>query len=194
MRPCAEPCRADSPDSPTFAETCRTDSPDSPTFAEPCCADSPNSPTFAKPLTEYSPDSPTFAKGIRIRIRIRIRHIRTSNSPFWRIWGEWPLLNIFTHVEWLCIIQFLIINKDWETLLTLFVSGIRRFFEQPDVVADAKLVRSAGEHQQRRPAHLHVGPIAAVSRRVLVHPRFTHSAAAHHNSRKPRRSLIHKFE
>ncbi len=20
------------------------------------------------------------------------RHIRTSNSPFWRIWGEWPLL------------------------------------------------------------------------------------------------------
>jgi hypothetical protein len=22
----------------------------------------------------------------------RIRHIRTSNSPFWRIWREWPLL------------------------------------------------------------------------------------------------------
>jgi hypothetical protein len=20
------------------------------------------------------------------------RHIRTSNLPFWRIWGEWPLL------------------------------------------------------------------------------------------------------
>jgi hypothetical protein len=95
MHACAEPCCADSPDSPTFAKPCRADSPDSPTFAEPCCADSPNSPTFAKPLTEYSPDSPTFAKGIRIRIRIRIRHIRTSNSPFWRIWGEWPLL-IFT--------------------------------------------------------------------------------------------------
>jgi hypothetical protein len=25
------------------------------------------------------------------------RHIRTSNSPFWRIWGEWPLLNYYSN-------------------------------------------------------------------------------------------------
>ncbi len=40
-----------------------------------------------------SPDSPTFAKGHFWKNVTRIRHIRTSNSPFSRIWGEWPLLN-----------------------------------------------------------------------------------------------------
>jgi hypothetical protein len=87
MPACAEPCCADSP---TFAKPCCADSPNSPTFAEPCCADSPNSPTFAKPFTEYSPDSP--------------RHIRTSNSPFSRIWGEWPLLKINPKISWTLLI------------------------------------------------------------------------------------------
>ncbi len=92
MHACAEPCCADSPDSPTFAKPCRADSPDSPTFAEPCCADSPNSPTFAKPCCADSPDSPTLAKGHFREKCDSPRHIRTSNSPFSQIWGEWPLL------------------------------------------------------------------------------------------------------
>jgi hypothetical protein len=40
-----------------------------------------------------SPDSPTFAKGHFWKNVTRIRHIRTSNSPFLQIWGEWPLLS-----------------------------------------------------------------------------------------------------
>jgi hypothetical protein len=39
-----------------------------------------------------SPDSQTFAKGHFWKNVTRIRHIRTSNSPFLQIWGEWPLL------------------------------------------------------------------------------------------------------
>jgi hypothetical protein len=42
-----------------------------------------------------SPDSPTFAKGHFWKNVTRIWHIRTSNLPFPRIWGEWPLLKIF---------------------------------------------------------------------------------------------------
>ncbi len=96
MPACAEPCCADLPDSPTFAKPCYADSPNSPTFAEPCCADSPNSPTFAKPFTEYSPDSPTFAKRHFGEKCDSPRHIRTSNLPFSRIWGKWPLLRYGT--------------------------------------------------------------------------------------------------
>ncbi len=95
----AEPCCADSPDSPTFAKPCCADSPNLPTFAEPCCADSPNSPTFVKPFTEYSPDSPTFAKRHFWEKCDSPRHIHTSNSPFSRVWGEWPLLSFFTSNE-----------------------------------------------------------------------------------------------
>jgi hypothetical protein len=93
MQACAKPCCADSPDSLTFAMPCRADSPDSPTFAEPCCADSPNSLTFAKPCCADSPDSRTLAKGHFREKCDSPRLIRTSNSPFSRIWGEWPLLN-----------------------------------------------------------------------------------------------------
>jgi hypothetical protein len=88
MHACAEPCCADSPDSPTFAMPCHADSPDSPTFAEPCCADSPNSPTFAKPCCADSPDSRTLAKGHFREKCDSPRHICTSNSPFSRIWGR----------------------------------------------------------------------------------------------------------
>jgi hypothetical protein len=95
MHACAEPCCADSPDSPTFAMPCHADSPDSPTFAEPCCADSPNSPTFAKPCCADSPDSRTLAKGHFREKCDSPWHIRSSNSPFSRIWGEWPLLNFY---------------------------------------------------------------------------------------------------
>jgi hypothetical protein len=99
MRACAERCCADSPDSPTFAMPCRADSPDSPTFAEPCCADSPNSPTFAKPCCADSPESPTLAKGHFREKCDSPRHIRMSNLPFSRIWGEWPLLRKFDFAE-----------------------------------------------------------------------------------------------
>ena len=43
-----------------------------------------------------SPDSPTFAKGHFWKNVTCIRHIRTSNSPFSWIWGEWPLLTSYT--------------------------------------------------------------------------------------------------
>ncbi len=60
------------------------------------CEDSPDSPTFAKPCCKDSPDSPTFAKGHFWEKCDSPRHIHTSNSPFSRIWGEWPLLTINT--------------------------------------------------------------------------------------------------
>ena len=92
MRACAEPCCSDLPDSPTFAKPCRADSPDSPTFAELCCADSPDSPTFAEPCCADSTNSLTLAEGHFREKCDSPRHIRTSNSPFSRIWREWPLL------------------------------------------------------------------------------------------------------
>ena len=49
--------------------------------------------TFANLLCPDSPDSPTFAKGLFWEKCDSPRHIRTSNLPFWRIWGEWPLLS-----------------------------------------------------------------------------------------------------
>jgi hypothetical protein len=45
-----------------------------------------------------SPDSPTFAKGHFWKNVTRIRHIRTSNLPFSRIWGEWPLLMKYPNI------------------------------------------------------------------------------------------------
>ena len=50
----------------------------------------------------FSPDSihsilDTFAD-IRQNVT-RIWHIRTSNSPFWQIWGEWPLLRLSARKE-----------------------------------------------------------------------------------------------
>ncbi len=83
MRACAEPCCADSPDSPTFAEPCCAYSPDSPTLAEPCCADSPDSPTLSLASFWEKCDSP--------------RQIRASNSRVSRIWREWPLLSFFSN-------------------------------------------------------------------------------------------------
>jgi hypothetical protein len=46
-----------------------------------------------QPFTEYWPDSPTFAKRHFWEKCDSPCHIRTSNSPFSRIWGEWPLLS-----------------------------------------------------------------------------------------------------
>ena len=64
-----------------------------PTLAALLCPDSIHSPDIRQP---FSPDSihstlDTFAD-IRQTVT-RIWHIRTSNSPFRRIWGEWPLLS-----------------------------------------------------------------------------------------------------
>ena len=71
-----------------------------PTLAALLCPDSIHSPDIRQP---FSPDSihstlDTFAD-IRQNVT-RIRHICTSNSPFWRIWGEWPLLTFAPH--WVC--------------------------------------------------------------------------------------------
>ncbi len=93
MRACAEPCCADSPDSPTFAEQCCADSPDSPTFAEPCCVDSPDSPTLAEPCCADSPDSPTRSLASFWEKCDLPWHIRASNAQVSRIWREWPLLS-----------------------------------------------------------------------------------------------------
>jgi hypothetical protein len=69
-----------------------SDSIHSPDIRQPFSPDSIHSTDIRQP---FSPDSihstlDTFA-GI-CQNETRIRHIRTSNSPFWRIWGEWPLL------------------------------------------------------------------------------------------------------
>jgi hypothetical protein len=88
IRACAEPCCADSPDSPTLAEPCcadSLDSPDSPAFAEPYCADSPDSPTLAKGHFREKCDSPR---------QIHARKARVS-----QIWREWPFLRIYIHSE-----------------------------------------------------------------------------------------------
>ncbi len=120
MHACAEPCCADSPESPTsFAEPCRTYSPDSPTFAEPCRTYSPDSPTFTEPCCADSPYLPTLADTRRhlptltdtrravLRGLARLadtrfgkflrkcdspRQIRASNARVLQIWRKWPLL------------------------------------------------------------------------------------------------------
>ncbi len=79
--------------SPTFTNLFWLDSIHSPTFANLVCSNSPDSPTFANLLCPDSPDSPTFAKGLFWEKCDSPRHIPTSNSPFWWIWGEWPLLS-----------------------------------------------------------------------------------------------------
>jgi hypothetical protein len=94
---------------PTLAALLCPDSIHSPDIRQPFCPDSIHSPDIRQPLSPdsihspdirqpFSPDSThstldTFA-GIR-QNETRIRHIRTSNSPFRRIWGEWPLLSFF---------------------------------------------------------------------------------------------------
>ncbi len=78
---------------PTFIKRLGKYLPDLPTFANLFCSDSINSPTFANLFCSDSPNSPTFAKGHFWKNETRIRHIRRSNSPFSRIWGEWPLLS-----------------------------------------------------------------------------------------------------
>ena len=74
------------------------DSIHSPAIRQLLSPDSIHSTDIRQPL---SPDSihsthDTFA-GIR-QNETRIRHIRASNSPFWRIWREWPLLKLNTLV------------------------------------------------------------------------------------------------
>ncbi len=86
---------SDSLNSSTFANLFCSDSINSSTFANLFCSDSINSPTFANLFCLDSPDLPTFAKGHFWKNVTRIWHIRTSNLPFSRIWGEWPLLSFF---------------------------------------------------------------------------------------------------
>ncbi len=88
-----------SPDSPTFANLFCSDSINSSTFANLLCPDSIHSSTFANLLCPDSPDSPTFAKGLFWEKCDSPRHIRTSNLPFWRIWGEWPLLTLYLKLK-----------------------------------------------------------------------------------------------
>ena len=83
------------------------DSIHSPDIRHPFCPDSTHSPDIRQPLSPdsihspdirqpFSPDSTHSTLDTFADIRqneTRIRHIRTSNSPFRRIWREWPLLN-----------------------------------------------------------------------------------------------------
>ena len=80
--------------------------------AEPCCADSPDSPTFAEPCCADSPDLRTLAKGHFLEKCDSLRHIRTSNSPFSRIWGEWPLLRINTILKCIILHFFTLLHLD----------------------------------------------------------------------------------
>jgi hypothetical protein len=82
-----------SPDLPTFANLFWSESIHLSTFANLFWSDSKHSSTFANLLCLDSPDSPTFAKGLFWEKCDSPRHIRTSNLPFWQIWGEWPLLS-----------------------------------------------------------------------------------------------------
>jgi hypothetical protein len=78
---------------PTLSALLCPDSIHSPNICQPFSPDSIHSTDICQP---FSPDSihstlDTFAD-IRQNVT-RIRHICTSNSPFWRILGEWPLLS-----------------------------------------------------------------------------------------------------
>ncbi len=93
MPACAQPCCADSPNSPTLAKLCCADSPDLPTLDNPCRASSPDSPTLDKPCRADSPDLPTLALASFWEKCDSPRHICASNAPVLRIWREWPLLS-----------------------------------------------------------------------------------------------------
>ena len=60
---------------------------------QPFSPDSIHSTDIRQPFSPDSIHSLTFAKGQFWEKCDSPRHIRTSNSPFWRIWGEWPLLS-----------------------------------------------------------------------------------------------------
>ena len=69
------------------------------TFARHSPTIFPGLDTFARHLPTISPDS---IHSLTFHIRHlwekcdSPRHIRASNSPFWRIWGEWPLLKFYS--------------------------------------------------------------------------------------------------
>ena len=100
----------------TFARHSPTTFPGLDTFARhspTLSPDSIHSPDICQP---FSPDSihsltVTFAD-IRQNVT-RIRHIRTSNSPFWQIWREWPLLTNYT--------QFVILFLFYSIYLCLYL-------------------------------------------------------------------------
>jgi hypothetical protein len=85
----------DSTHSPDIRQPFCPDSTHSTDIRQPFCPDSIHSPDIRQPFCPDSTHSTldTFA-GIR-QNKTRIRHIRTSNSPFWRIWREWPLLMFY---------------------------------------------------------------------------------------------------
>ena len=86
----------DSTHSPDIRQPFCPDSTHSTDIRQPFCPDSIHSPDIRQPFCPDSTHSTldTFAD-IR-QNKTRIRHIRTSNSPFRRIWREWPLLSFDT--------------------------------------------------------------------------------------------------
>ena len=104
----------DSIHSPAIRQLLSPDSIHSTDIRQPLSPDSIHSTDIRQP---FSPDSThstldTFA-GIRQTVT-RIRHIRTSNSPFRRIWGEWPLLSLYSMFRRLWLIP----HKEHQRLLT----------------------------------------------------------------------------
>ena len=78
------------------ADICHPTLPGLDTFARHLPTIFPGLDTFARHSPTISPDS---IHSLTFDIRHfwekcdSPRHIRTSNLPFWQIWGEWPLLN-----------------------------------------------------------------------------------------------------
>ncbi len=89
----------------TIANLFWSDSIHSPNIRQPLSPDSIHSPDIRQPLSPDSIHSLTFPKGHFWEKCDSPRHIRTSNSSFWRIWGEWPLLTYYIKI----LIAFLLI-------------------------------------------------------------------------------------
>ena len=110
---------SDSIHSPAIRQPFSPDSIHSPAIRQPVSPDSIHSPDIRQPLSPDSIHSLTFAKGLFETFCDSPRHIHTSNSPFWRIWGEWPLLNkyAFNNVNWTCCSTFLFFLVKQKTLV-----------------------------------------------------------------------------
>ncbi len=58
-----------------------------------------HSPTIFPGLDTFARHSPTISPDSIHSLTFDICHLRASNSPFWRIWGEWPLLSRYTRQD-----------------------------------------------------------------------------------------------
>ncbi len=100
---CADNCQPVLVGLYTFSRHSPTLFPGLATFADirqPFSPDSIHSTHIRQPFFPDSIHSTDIRQGSFWKNVTHIRHIRTSNSPFWQIWGEWPLLTINTIIIW----------------------------------------------------------------------------------------------